>query len=322
MEIKKLKLALTAYGDDLQLYANGISEDALTELAQTEEKILALVAELYALYRKKGTVPDEKTVEFVEKLKSRIAELRENVFEEEFEKIKTSLKSMAQVSNSFWYSFFAAAGVNITLLSQKELDTVARFGIYNGNTLGQIFEKLKSRDTDRIFDTLSDAISKGMEIEEAWDLVKKELASTERFTKSEIDAIVNGTANDVSIGIAMKNKLKLRYSAVMDKHVCGDCKEKNGRVFEPDSPELPVLPQHFNCRCQLIPVEEKTSLTAESFKKYIDSMTESEKKKRLGSAKYKGFVSGNYTLKKYEDPAPGQRVELEEILKHQKELLS
>ena len=49
MTIEELSLALTEHADDLQLYANGISEDAEAELAATEDAILVLI---YALYQK------------------------------------------------------------------------------------------------------------------------------------------------------------------------------------------------------------------------------------------------------------------------------
>ena len=244
MEIEKLKLALMQYGDDLQLYGNGIAEDALGELEQTEQKILALAAELFAKFEKKGVRPDKVTLEYIEKLKKRIAELRNNVFEEEFEELKKEITSLSETSNAFWKIFFAAAGIDVVLLTRRDLERISKYGIYNGNTVRQIFEKLKIQDTDRIFDTLSDALQKGKSLKQAWEEVKDELTQTRRFVKSEIDAIVNGVANDVSIAFAMKNGHKLKYSAVMDKTTCQRCNALDGKVFKADSHEIPVLPQH------------------------------------------------------------------------------
>ena len=42
-EIKKLAFALTQHDDDLQLYANGESLDALPEFEQTEDAIMELL---------------------------------------------------------------------------------------------------------------------------------------------------------------------------------------------------------------------------------------------------------------------------------------
>lgn len=322
MEIEKLKLALMQYGDDLQLYGNGIAEDALGELEQTEQKILALAAELFAKFEKKGVRPDKATLEYIEKLKKRISELRNNVFEEEFEELKKEMTSLSETSNTFWKIFFAAAGIDVVLLTRRDLERISKYGIYNGNTVRQIFEKLKINDTDRIFDTLSDALQKGKSLKQAWEDVKDQLTQTRRFVKSEIDAIVNGVANDVSIAFAMKNGHKLKYSAVMDKTTCQRCKALDGKVFKADSPELPVLPQHYNCRCQLIPVADGKEIESASFQKYLKSLPKERQKERLGKNKYTLWAKGDYMLKKYENPLPGQRKSLEGIITEAQYLLS
>lgn len=322
MEIEKLKLALMQYGDDLQLYGNGIAEDALAELEQTEQKILALASELFEKFKKKGMSPDKATLEYIEKLKKRIAELRNNVFEDEFEELKKELSSLSSTSNTFWKIFFAAAGIDVVLLTRRDLERISQYGIYNGNTVRQIFEKLKTQDTDRIFDTLSNALQKGKSLDEAWEEVKAALTDTRRFVKSEIDSIVNGVANDVSIAFAMKNGHKLKYSAVMDKTTCPKCRELDGKVFKADSPELPVLPQHYNCRCQLIPVADGKEIESASFQRYLKSLPKERQKERLGKNKYTAWVRGDYMLKKYENPLPGQRKSLDGIISEAQELLS
>lgn len=322
MEIEQLKLALMQYGDDLQLYGNGIAEDALGELEQTEEKILALAAKLFAKFEKKGVRPDKATLEYIERLKERIAELRNNVFDEEFETLKKELVELSETSNTFWKLFFAAAGINVLLLTKRDLERVSQYGIYNGNTVRQIVDKLKTQDTDRIFDTLSDALQKGKTLEEAWEDVENDLAGTRKFVKTEIDAIVNGVANDTAIAFAMKNGHKLKYSAVMDKVTCQRCKALDGRVFKADSPELPVLPQHYNCRCQLIPVMDEKEIESATFQQYLKSLPKERQKERLGKNKYTAWVRGDYMLKKYENPLPGQRKSLDEIISHAQKMLS
>ena len=47
LEIEKLAFALTQHDDDLQLYANGESMDALPEFEQTEDAIMELLYQLY-----------------------------------------------------------------------------------------------------------------------------------------------------------------------------------------------------------------------------------------------------------------------------------
>lgn len=325
MEIKKLKMALAAYGDDLQLYSNGIAEDALAELAQTEEKIELLVKELFEKFKEKGIRPEKSTLEYIERLRARIAELRKNVFEEEFEKLKSTLTELTETSNKFWVMFFTAANIKVLGLSSADRAELAKYGIYNGNTLQQIFDKLKQRDTERIFDTISDDLQKGVSLTDALSKVKVELKNTRRYVKSEIDAVVNGAANDAAIAFALKNKLLLRYTTAMDKFVCPRCRDLNDKLFAPDSPDLPVLPRHYNCRCQLVPVKSESSAgdgKVPGFKDYLASLPKAQQKKRLGKAKYALWSKNAYTLQKYEEPLPGQRVSLDELLEHGEELLS
>lgn len=322
MEIEKLKLALMQYGDDLQLYANGIAEDALAELEQTEAKIFEIAVKLYDKFEKKGVRPDKATLEYIENLKKKIAEIRSDIFESEYRKLKNTTAETAETANKFWEIFFAAAGVDILLLNVSELEKVGLYGIYNGNTVKQILDKLKNDDTDRIFDTLSDALQKGKSMKEAWEEVKDALNATNRFVKSEVDGIVNGAANDVSIGIALKNNMKLKYSAVMDKVTCHRCREFHGKVFPADSPSLPVIPQHYNCRCQLLVVNDKgESVESATFSEFLKQLPAAEQKKRLGSKKYTAWTNGSYLLRKYEPPMPGQKKELSSIVEDAKKLL-
>ena len=278
MDIKTIERELTRHADDLQLYANGIAEDALGELDATADRIYALIAQLYVKYRKSGLQPDAKTVRFIN---------------------------------------------DVAYLTQKQLEAISRYGIYNGNTRKQIFDMVSAGDADRIFDAMTNAVQRKLSLEEAAEAMKKEMEKTRRFVKTETDAVINGTANDANMAFAEKNKSYLIYCAVLDDKVCEHCASLDGEVYAHDDPELPFVPQHPNCRCSLWPVpEEYRNTEPVSFAEYIASLTPKEQKARLGKAKYDAWKRGEYTLRRYETPNVGQRLSMGEIRKRDEEALA
>ena len=315
MTIEELTLALTEHADDLQLYANGISEDAEAELAATEDAILVLIYALYQKYQDTGLQMDYKTVKYLQDLKEKIAEIRAAAFDDDEEEMEDVSRDVAEEESGFLAAWYAALiGGFFPALTKKDLDRIAKYGIYNGNTRKQIFEKLLNGDVDRIYNAIANSFQKGKSVNEAVHAVRTELQKTRRYLKSEIEAIINGVANDAALAFAAANKTKLLYSAVMDGHVCDECESFEGHLFDYDDPEIPSLPRHINCRCRLIPAPGKESAVVPvTFAEYVASLTPSGQRSRLENAKYKAMLSGDYKPDLYETANRGQRLSMEQL---------
>lgn len=322
-KIKKLMLALTAHADDLQLYANGIAEDAEAELSATEDAIYSLIGALYERYGELGLRMDYRTVKYLETLKRKIQEIRAAAFDDDEDDLDEASGEVVAEESEFLADFFAfLTGVAISAPKEAELTRIARYGIYNGNTRKQIFDRLASGDADRIYDAIADSFQKGKSADEAAQAVRRELRKTGRYVKSEVDAVINGVANDAALAFAAANRTKLVYSAVLDDHVCEECAGFDGNVFNYNDPDIPSLPRHIHCRCRLVPSMdgEKTAVPT-SFAEYLSSLPASGQRKRLGTAKYAAWKSGDYKLKTYETPNPGQRLSMAEVKARHMEMM-
>lgn len=65
------------------------------------------------------------------------------------------------------------------------------------------------------------------------------------------------TADDVTIAAILKGfedagVTKVRWVTKHDDRVCAECEPLDGQVFKID--KMPMLPQHINCRCFVVPV--------------------------------------------------------------------
>ena len=317
MSIRELAFALTQHADDLQLFANGISEDAADDFFQTEAAIMEIIYELYARYGEKGIPMDWRTRQYLDSIKRRIAEIRETLFNDETEQITKQSREVVKNEGKFLKAFFVAlTGAAAIGLDSTWYDRISKYGIYGGKTIRQIMEHIALGDIDRIYTAVVEGLENGKSLDEIRETVRKEMEKTARFTKSEIVSIVNGAANDAALAFAMVNKTKLMYSSVLDDRVCEECASKDGEIYDYADPDIPSLPRHNNCRCRLIPVadEKKENKKLDmSFSDYLRSLPETEQKKRLGVAKYDLMKSGQYRLKAYESPVGGQRLSMDEM---------
>lgn len=305
--IDELKRALTRHGDELQLYANGVAEDEIGSFELSESRIVILIYRLYEEYGRAGLQIDYKTQKFLNGLKKQLAAIRSILYDGIENDLEDELPELVEEENKFWKWFFGFGGLNAAMLER-----ISKYGVYNGFTRKQIIEKVRQNDLERLYGTIAGGINAKMDLADLMRDLRKKFNVSRRDVKTEIEAIINGTVNDTAIEFARNHGLKLIYTAVMDNHVCSVCAEFNGEVYQIDDPDIPTLPRHINCRCMLIPADDREIQPA-SFLEYLTAMSESEQRERLGNAKYELWQSGEYTLRRYEDPLPGQRLSLNEI---------
>lgn len=87
------------------------------------------------------------------------------------------------------------------------------------------------------------------------------------------------------------NKRKVVYCAILDSKTCIECGMLNGKEYEIS--KAPELPQHFGCRCNLIPIEalEEEDMP-EDFETWFESLSEEEKIEAVGPSRYKLYQMG------------------------------
>ena len=322
-EIRQIAFAITQHEDDLQLYANGLAEDAIGEFDKTVDAIMELIYKLYEKYEKSGIPMSYQAQKYIKNLLAKIEEIRNNIIEEEIEElVQTEMQEVAKIENDFLFMLFGALGAsNVSALNREWLNKISQYGIYNGRTISEIFKQLSHSDSTRIHRVMIDAIKSGKNMAEARQLVIEEMENTRRFIRSEINTIVNGVVNDTAMAFATVNKSKMIYSSVLDDRRCEDCGDFHGHIYNYNSPDMPSLPQHINCRCYYIPImdnDPKNKFLAMPFPEYFDLLDEDEQRKRLGEKKYAAYKDGSYKIQKYERPLLGQRLELAEIAERDK----
>lgn len=326
MSIRELAFALTQHADDLQFFANGVSEDAADDFAQTEASIMEIIYELYSRYGEKGIPMDRRTQRHLDDIRRRIAEIRESMFDGETEELTGQSREVVKNEGKFLKAFFAAlTGAAAIGLDAAWYDKISQYGIFGGKTIRQIMDRIASGDVDRIYTAAADGLQNRKSLDEIRESVRKEMEKTARFTKSEIVSVLNGSANDAALAFAAANRTKLMYCAVLDDRVCEECASRDGEIYEFDDDEIPSVPRHNNCRCRLIPVadeDESNRKLAMPFREYLRSLPKAEQKKRLGTAKYDLLKSGRYQLKAYEPPNGGQRLSMDELKARDKELFA
>lgn len=302
MDKYNLALELYRHCDDLERYASYVSDISSDYLDDTNEKIFNLI------YRIAGEkiADNYRSQKKLEEFREKVADIRINAADEILKLLKEESNDLIEVEAAFIFAFFAvlfgSSGKNISV---ETAEKIAKYGRYRGLSRREIINKLLAGDIQRIYETVTIGLGDNLPADELIELVKKQLNTTRRFLKSEIDVIVNGIVNDVSLAFAAKNKLRLMWSSMMDVRVCPAC-QRDGETWEYDAPDIPSLPVHAHCRCRLIPVADGEKANAEDFKitfaDYFNTLSEDEKRKRIGSAMYKGAVSGSEKISKFIEP--------------------
>jgi SPP1 gp7 family putative phage head morphogenesis protein len=322
--IKELAFALTQHADDLQMFINGVSIDAMGTFEQTEDAIKELIYKLYERYEKKGLPLEPETAKYLENLQAKLAEIRENCFYDEEDEIEEIAKKMAKNESKFLKAFFfALTGQTVANLDKEWLDRISLYGVYSGGTMKQIFEKLASNDVNRLFNIMVNALRSGKSLKEARDEVQKALNKTRRDLDAEINSILNGVSNDVAKAFAVENETMLLFCTALDNSVCGACNDHEGKIYKSDDPDLPNPPLHINCRCRLIPVpngDDKFKELEMKFSEYYQELSSQDKIKRIGKEKYELAQIKEYEIDKYEEPGQHQRISLTKLTERDKKL--
>lgn len=321
----KNKKALTQHCDDLQIYANGIAEDATREFADSEAAIMEIIYLLYAKFHEKGIPKTYKIVKYLESIKEQLTKVRSVSAQKVLKIIQDSADDITKNESKWLYAFFTAlaAGASVSRLKADAYRKIAKYGIYNGNTQKQLVDKILSGDSKRLYEAMIKGLKDGATLAELRSAVRSEMLKTRRFVKLEVESVINGIVNDSSLAFAAVNETNLMYVAVLDISVCEECADHDGEIYLPGDPAIPGIPRHFRCRCRLIPVPfNQAQEISMPFSDYFLTLAQSEQQERLGRAKYNLWKLGEYVLKAYEAPPAGLRINIDELRERDIEALA
>lgn len=323
-DLNRLGLELVRHFDDLQRYSSGISDDAAELYRESEEEIYKLLEQIFAVLGKGKIADDYRSSQKLAELQKRISEIRYNTSNAVVELLRKESRDVISAEGAFLVLLASAMMTGVRQLTKSDPEQIWRYGKYHGLTQKQIMEKVTQGDISRIYESISNGLDNGNSLDEIRSELRKRMLATRRYVKSEADTVINGISNDVALAMAAKNKTRLLYSAVLDSHVCEDCSSLHGTIFDYDSPDIPALPIHIFCRCHLIPIADDGAdeIASVSFKQYFESLNEKEKIKRIGSAKYAQYQSGELPVEEYMEPFGGARMTLAQMMKRDLEALS
>ncbi len=326
-KLAQLGFAFTRHRDDLQFYANHLSQQQISDLEETVDHILEIIYLLFEKYGERGIPQNHQSETFLNEIYAKIHKIRRAGLDKVADNMEKSVIEAIENENSFLKNFLTlisrAAILGITF---DAVTDIAQYGIFNGGTIHSIFAFLADSDAARIHKAAVNAIKQTPgDLKVLRNAVKKEMGKTDNFVKSEIFNIVNGAVNDAALSIGARNNLKLIYSAVLDSSTCKHCRTLHGKVFDADDPGLPVIPAHGNCRCGYITLTGDIKQPEQmilNFKDYIAGLDTQEQKKRLGKDKFQAWKDGLYALSDYEYPMQHQTLTIKQLKKRDDEIFA
>ncbi len=262
-DIDRMALVLARHVDNLQRLANTWSDDFEDKYEETEAMALALLNDLYDKCQQDGALTYPR-IKALEEFRRRIAEIREQCYEEMLDEIEDGIEDLAGNESEFHVAWiillFALAYADrkpprVVGATKEGMDKVRKYGVYNGETVKRIFQRMRELDVERITSRVSTGIGQRKTIAELTADVKAAFEIAKRQIRMNTAGVVNGVSNDMSAMVAERNKEVVdgvMWITALDERVCDDCAEYEGKVFVNGTE--PACPVHVNCRCHLVPV--------------------------------------------------------------------
>ena len=252
----------------LQVIGSNWGEEITDRLDASEKKFLAeLTKKLKNFDYSENT---KKTLDQLEKITKKLAEIREKALSEAREEIERQAHELAE-NEAKW-------GKKVTKeLSDKEdakklkdpsetmLGRVVSYSLSNGKTLNQWFQNIAESDLSRLQSFIQNGFSSGMTIQE---MISGIIGTAEgnyldgifNTTRNEAENIsrtlCNGIANSAKLAFYQANDdviTGVEILSTLDGRTCPVCASLDRKRYKLGESH-PSLPLHPRCRCVLLPV--------------------------------------------------------------------
>lgn len=264
---------------DLEYYANGVTEEIMDYLADTEGECNDIILSCGYLNTKKEYSDASK------KIKDKTDKLADKISK----KIDETLNDVTKEELAWIIGFFAGAVIYHVMTSSK-----VGFTPYNGKDTIDSFLSRFRQNTEKAYDN---AMRSGYTFAQSGEDIKKaasqNMAVVERSLKSDVQTMTTSFAKTTDRIVFLNNKDAINdwvWIATLDESTCIVCAELSGKRYK-KLENAEHCPVHNRCRCILYP-EIGEHIEVPTFKEWMDRQNESTQKEVLGKSRYEMYKNG------------------------------
>lgn len=265
---------------DSESYGNITKDEAVRLLQRLYEEISKKIRKATYVFSKGNY---EKLLKEIENLINEYKSESINLYE--------SMISDISSYQSLWLKDFLSETVKDLVIPASLLSSIKFSPIANVTDYKGLVENEAYKVKQNVEASLRTAYITKEELNNVADRFEKRESAIEKEVAANTKMINTASFSAVNYLIYKANKLKVVYCAILDSKTCIECGELNGVEFEYKN--LPLLPQHWNCRCVLIPKESLgEEEMPESFSEWFETLSEEEKIEVIGKSRYKMYLNG------------------------------
>lgn len=265
---------------DCESYGNVTKDEAIRLLKALYEEISKKIRKTSYIFTKKTyTKLLEEIEELLKEYKADMTSLYES-----------SIKDISSYQAEWLQDFMKELDVNLiipaAIVSTIKFSPIAKTTDYKGLIDNNVYKIRQNVDS-----SLRTAYLTKEELNDVADRFDKREKVIEQNVEKDTKAIATTAFSLTSYLMYKANKRKVVYCAILDSKTCIECGMLNGKEYEIS--KAPELPQHFGCRCNLIPIEalEEEDMP-EDFETWFESLSEEEKIEAVGPSRYKFYQMG------------------------------
>lgn len=203
-------------------------------------------------------------------------------------KLDEDIEQIIETEKSWLVSYMAKIGILYTV-SNSLAKNVKFMPIAEKNSYKEIIPQMNSRIKRATKNVLKIAYLTKEPSENITERLERNYKRYENYIETDLMTMNSAIFRNTDYQIFRENNQTVRYSAILDFHTCLNCASNSGIIYK--ITEAPILPMHERCRCFLVPVEIKQDGIS-NFSEWIESLSESDKRKYLGKGRFELYKKG------------------------------